>query len=275
MTDIDHFAIRPCVRGCEKQKATDDQPPLLMGALHGHYCDRCYYRTDKALSMAAPIVEHILGLVSGLHSKVNDGSQRLKKDPPLPMNIDAFNDANETYGRLVYWTALFATRLNQAPPAPAARAWRTDNNRIVGLPADVAPAAARNAVRLMAAWLENRLEAICNLPRTDDTNYFHDEIKDLYRINARYPREDQPEYVPVWCWVDTLGDGTECKARVYKVPPQRAGDDEQIRCENGHAFHFDEFDRMASAFRQVHKEQARELTKAARTQARLNRKYAS
>jgi hypothetical protein len=252
MTDIDHFAIRPCVRGCQKQKATDDQPALFMGALHGHYCDRCYWRTHRALGIAAALTEHILGQVSGIQAKADDGSQKLKKHPPLPLNVEAFNDANEIYSRLVYWTAVFATRLNQAPPAPAARAWRTEGNRVVGLPNDVAPAAARNAVRLMATWLEQRLDAICALPGTDDVDYFHDELKDIYRTNARWPQEDQPRFAKEQC------PDESCKGRIAIYPPQFAGDDQRIICEKCNRLILPkDYAFMAEVFEQVNRDKKR------------------
>jgi len=264
MTDTDHFAIRPCVRGCIKTPATDDQPALIMGALHGHYCDRCYWRTHRALGIAPGLTEHVLSLVSGIQSKQNDESQKLKKHPPLPMNVEAFNDANEIYSRLVYWTAVFATRLNVAPPAPAARAWRTEGNRVVGLPTDVSPVAARNAVRLMANWIEQRLDNICDLTGTDDVDYFHDEMKDFYRTNARWPQEDQPRYSPAHC------PDIECKGKIAIYPPQFAGDDQKIVCEKCHRHILPkDYEFIARVFEQANQEKVR----AQLVTERLTRKY--
>lgn len=261
-------AVMPCANGCVRKGTEQDDQPLLMGALHGHFCDRCYWRAHYALRRTGNLVGHMITLIGGIQSKGSDGSQKLKGNPPLPLNAEAFNDANETYSRLVYWASLWATRINVQAPGPAARAWRADNNRIVGLPADISSQAAQYATGVMAAWLNIHLEQISATTNTDDVAYFFTEMTEIFRLDAKWPQEDRAEYAPVVCPDD------ECKGQIAIHPPRFAGDDEKIVCEQCHReFDRDGYDHMASVFRQVRAEQAKEFVKAARTQARLARKY--
>lgn len=266
MTDFE--ALKPCTRGCIRKGTEDSDSPSFLAARHGRFCDRCFYHTDRALRMAGALVEHVLGEVAGLRSKNTDGSQRSRSEPPLPFNVGAFNDANEIYSRLVYWVSLWATRLNRQPPSPAAHAWRTDQNRVVGLPNDIQPAAARYAVAIMGLWLSAHLDDIYALPTIGDIEFFQDDMQDVYRIAARWPAEDQAVYAPVRCPDD------DCKGKIAIHPPKFAGDEQQIICEScGRVFQEDDYDRMASVFRQVRKEETKELLKANRVASRLAKKY--
>lgn len=259
----------PCVNRCVRTEDTDT--PQLLRATHGHYCARCYYRTDGAVRRAGTLTEHIVTLVGGIQSKKTDGSQRLKKDPPLPFNVEAFADANEIYSRLVYWCSVWATRLNRPIPVPAARAWRNDKNQVVGLPNDITPQAVRYTVSIMAIWLSTHLDDILNTRVTDDVDYFRSEVDDIYRTAARWPMEDQAQYVPVSCWVTT--EGELCGSKIALYPPKFGGDERMIVCDRGHAFEEDEYDHMASVFRQVRKEQTLEQIKAHKVAERLAKKY--
>jgi len=262
--------IMPCANGCTR-KGTDDNPQHL-AARHGRYCDRCYYSTDGTLRRAGELVQHILSMVGGIQSKVDDGSQRTKKHPPLPFNVEAFNDANEIYSQLVYWTSVWATRLNRPAPGPAARAWRTENNRVVGLPNDIDPKAARYAVSIMGTWLSAHLDLIYATHIVDDIDYFRIAVEEnIYRTLAKWPVEDRAEYVPVTCWV--IHNGEECKAKIAIWPPKFAKDDREIRCDRGDIFTEDDYDNMSAVFRQVRNEQAREIIKAHKTAERLAKKY--
>lgn len=259
----------PCANGCIR-KGTEDNPQPSR-ATHGRYCGRCFITTDGALRRAGALTEHIVEQVGGIPAKSASESQRTKKHPPLPFNVEAFNDANEIYSRLVYWASVWATRLNRPVPTPAARAWRTDNNRIVGLPNDITAQAVRYVVGIMAIWLSAHLDEIYATPTTDDINYFRSEMEDIYRAGAKWPMEDQAQYVPVACWIDESGE--PCTAKIALYPPKWAGDDRMIVCDRGHTFDEDEFDRMSSVFRQVRKEQLQEQIKAHKVATRLAKKY--
>ena len=224
MTQI--IAAFPCYNECVRVPATEDQPALLMTAVHGdpdkQFCDREFYRVTAALDLAPKVIEHVVSMAAnqwGSDDRV-DGS----REAPLPFNVQAFNDANETYRRLVYWGRVWADRLNAQAPGPAMRSWRNRSGEIVGLPANISASGARYASGVLATWLTLRLEDVFG-QQPDDVLYFHDELKDVFRVNARWPQESRPEFSQMPCPDDS------CKGRIAVYPPQEFGDDQMIKCE--------------------------------------------
>ena len=129
----------------------------------------------------------------------------------------------------------------------------------------------------MGTWLSVHLDDIYALTCWDDIDYFRAEMRDLDRLQAKWPMEDKPQYLPVPCWVQVQsvsGELEECKAKIVKHPPRFAGDDPKIVCDYGHVFSIDDFDRMQSAFRQVRDEELKARVKAAKVATRLTKKHA-
>lgn len=248
----------PCVNGCTR--TGDDGQPQPLLATFGRYCARCFHRTDEALLTAGILARHLVENISARSAAENDGSKRTKKAPPLPLNVAAFDDANEIYSSLVYWSSVWATRLNRQMPGPARRAWRNDHNTIIGLPADITPTAAHQAVGTIAKWLSINLPDMFRHPFTADIDEFRAAAEDVYRIMARWPMEEHPRYVPlIQCWIPV--EDQVCNNRIKVFPPKFAGADRIIRCDYGHVFPEDEYDRMSGLFRQIRKDQAAVATK--------------
>lgn len=282
----------PCINGCTKTVAPAEEGgdpqkrPLL--AVYGRYCRRCFHRTDDALLTAGTLTNHIVEHIGGLHAKVRDADEpliRSKARSTITADDRAMDDANQMYRALVYWASVWATRLNRLIPGPARRAWHRNShsvgsrleNSVIGLPADISPTAAHQAVGTIAKWLSLNLSDIFRHPDTADVDEFRAAVDEIYRLRAKWPMEDRPRYVPaISCWVDVEGGG-RCGERIGMFPPKFAGADRLIRCDRGHVFHEDEFDRMSGLFRQVRKEQAKESAaehrKAARVAASLTKKY--
>lgn len=237
----------PCVRGCTFPAPVDGEEPKPRPAKHGNYCNRCYFNTDKALAMIGELVEHILSMVE-TKNRANDGSQKTKGAPPLPLNVEAFNDANETYSRLVYWARMLAEILNLPSPTPARRAWADITGSIRGLPPDIEPATARMQAQAMATWLRNNLERICRLTG-DDIDFFHDEWSDIYRLSAKWPSKAKPRYSPMPCPV------SDCGARLAVYPPDEFGDDETIVCDTGHHFAPDKYEFYIRLYQEIQAEE--------------------
>lgn len=221
----DHFTtIMPCYTGCIIKGTEGSDAPKPMGALHGNFCDREFYATRKALELAPLIVEHVLSLVD---SKGSDGERvDSSRTAPLPLNEQAFNDANNIYQRLVYWARVFATQMGVQAPGPAVHAWRDMKGNIVGLPHNISPGQGRYIVGVMATWLTLHLEAICALSAVDDVEYFHNgagQMRETFTVNARWPQEAKPYYSKVPCPDD--------KGKIAVYPPKNFGDDTMYKCE--------------------------------------------
>jgi hypothetical protein len=237
---------RPCTRGCTFKPSAEGEMPKPRPAKHGNYCNSCYYNTDKALAQLGTLVEHILSMV-GQKGGVDDEAQKLKGQPPLPFNLEAFNDANEMYSRLVYWAGILAGILEIRPPAPALHSWSDLTGSIRGLPAGVKPGTARLQVQAIAEWLRGRLNQICSLAG-DDIDFFHDDWKDVYRLAAKWPTRAKPRYSDMPCPV------SDCGARLAVYPPSEPGEDETIVCNIGHHIASDKYEFYIRFYQEVQAE---------------------
>jgi hypothetical protein len=190
-------------------------------AKHGHFSEGYFRTISAALGKAPGVVEHVMSLVnaSGGGEDRVDGT----KEAPLPMSVQAFADVNEAYALLVYWARAFAATLELAPPDAAVRAWRNDRGTVIGLPAGIGTADTRNMVATMSTWIDNRLEAICGTD-PEDVTAFHDGLRYIFQMDARWPQEAKPRYSDMPC----PDDG----GRIALYPPREFGDSERISCDN-------------------------------------------
>lgn len=235
-----------------------DGEPLL--AEHGYF-SRHFYRTlAAAIRLAPPVTAHIVSLSTA--SGAAEDKVDVTREAPLPMSQQAFDDANEIYSLLVYWTTVFADQLHVQAPGPAAHAWRNRSGVIIGLPANISPDQGRYLVGVMATWLNIHLDQICHLT-IDDVLDFREALKTVFQADARWPRKARQRYADLPC--------PSCKGRIAVWPPQEVGDDERIICEScGRWFEPKDYEFLIGVFKQQRQEQQR----ADRASRHLNRKYA-
>lgn len=256
-------AVKPCFNECVRRGTEKDDQPKLMGALHGNFCDKEWFAMKRALEDVAEIVEHALSLID--HKARSEDKVDGSREAPMPMNVTAFNDANELYQRLVYWTMHWSKLLRRQAPGPAVRAWRSRVGFVVGLPVDVAPADARYASSVMSTWLLAHLEDICWQTPMDDVLYFHDELRDVFRVSARWPSKMKPRFAKIPC-------PNECQGRIAVYPPEDFKDDMRIVCNKcGRVFGEDEFEHEIQMFKQIQEE----TDKARKVMGRLTDKYSA
>jgi hypothetical protein len=116
----------------------------------------------------------------------------------------------------------------------------------------------------MSIWLDAHLEDIFWQNPADDVLYFHDELKDIYRVAARWPSAMAARYAKIPCPQDG--------SRLVIHPPEELGDNTSIACElSQHTFTEDEFEDAIRAF----KVQQDAEHKAAKVAERLAKKYAA
>jgi hypothetical protein len=250
---------KPCHNGCIRKGTEALDQPKLMGALHGHFCDREFFAVKAALQQAAEVVEHVISIV-GVNASSDDNVQS-SREAPIPFNVGAFNDANEIYQRLVYWANHWADALRRQAPGAAKRAWKSQKGFIVGLPSDADPADARYAVSTMSIWLQAHLEDIMWQTPPDDVLYFHDEMADVFRVAARYPFKMKARFAKIPC----PHDGS----RIAVYPPTDAGTEMRIVCDRGHIYDEDRFEFYVREFGVIQDQKI----KADATRARLEKKY--
>lgn len=261
----DPLIEKPCARGCIRP-GTEDNPRHLP-AKHGRYCGRCYGRINQALIQAPELAGHILGHVTSAGGADSDRIDK-SKDAPLPFNQAAFTDVNELYSVLVYWCGIWADYLDQLTPAPAARSWRRDSGTVTGLPAGMNGEDAAYEVGRMCRWLRDRLDAILSLA-SEDIDEFDSGIRDVWRMNARWPRVDGPKYASVPCPV------LDCGERLAVYPPafgpwtdkdgtDHPGDARRIVCDGGHYHPEEEYEHLLLVLQQGRAQLAREAKRIKR-----------
>jgi len=235
MTTPNPDTLRPCVRGCTRPGTEDD--PQVKPATHGNYCASCHGRIFHALIQAPELAAHILGNVVPAGGQAGDRVDE-SKDAPLPFNQSAFADVNELYRWLAYWCDTWAEYLEIRTPAPAARSWRRQDGTLVGLPPGVDPRVAARDVGLMTRWLCDRLDTILTLA-PEDVDEFDTGIREVWRLNARWPRLEKPRYSNLPC------PATGCDARIAVYPPAEPGAVKAVACDNGHYYPEEEYDELA------------------------------
>lgn len=259
MNNVSEIREKPlCANGCVRKGTENNDRPTPFETAKGNLCIKCFGKMRNALDLAPTVVEHVVSLINTKGGQADDRVDDANAEAPLPFNTQAFNDGNEIYQRLVYWSILWADRLGVQAPGPAVRAWRARNGFVVGLPVDIAPGSARYISGIMASWLRLKLEEICYLT-LDDVNYFADELKDVYRINARWPQEAKPYFSKMPCPDD--------RGRIAVYPPTEFGEDVVYKCDTcGRMFDEAQHEFYSHLFRQT--------VAAPNVRAHLVRKYA-
>jgi|GEM_PF-1977155 len=203
------------------KKGTENDPnPEILPAARGHFSEPFFRRTRFALELAPGLVQHI----ASLRDAAGGGAERVQttKEMPLPFNAQAWDDANEVYKNLVYWSVVFAGMLRLSPPSPARRSWRASDDRVIGLPANISPTDSRYVVGIIGLWLRTQLEPIMHL-RADEVMEFHEQLGDVFRLSARWPQRDRATWSKLPCpW---------CGGRLAVYPPEVLGAERMAVCE--------------------------------------------
>lgn len=76
--------MRACISGCEN-------PEGPIEATRGVICEACYSKLDLALPKVGPVLFHLREVYSMQSRSDADGSQRVRKDPPAPLNLHALD----------------------------------------------------------------------------------------------------------------------------------------------------------------------------------------
>lgn len=267
--------VLTCVRGCVRRGTELDEVPEPMGALHGAFCDRCFYRTRSALRLAPTLAAHVASLVGT--KLVGESAGAVAKDAPLPMNAQAFDDLNELYAILVQFSGLFAARLRESRPLAALQAWRNATGRVIGFPGGVSPWLAERETRVQSEWLDRHLDAIFAETAVSDhyldvVRWFVEEAEYTRTLERRWFQTMKPRWSRMphsdrvtCCWSPERGTFT-----VAVFPPTEQTSHMVIRCVVcEHVWSEDEYEAELLLFDR----EQRALTAGSRLTAHLMRKY--
>lgn len=193
----DFLTVYPCRLGCSR--LDDDGHEVPLPGVHEGYCARCHGAIVAGLTLAAPLIYHLLTMVpSALRSKPRpDGSQRTKAaTAPLPFDVNARDDAERIYRLTV--GARF-------------------------IPYGMADIVVRAAVRERTEAMLARLDGMLAEADVDAVGRLKANMQSIRRTALKWPTEDKP----------TLSPTTLCPLdgeRVLIVPPLEPGADRQFVC---------------------------------------------
>lgn len=216
----------------------NDEHPDWYPASRGFFSEPYFDQMRRALEMAPELIEHVVSMVRV--KTAGDADVQGSKEPPLPFNATAFDDANGIYMQLAYSTDMWAKAMNRDAPKPVLRAWKNEYGQVIGLPGETTPEGARKAAQDMTTWLALNLEAICH-QHAPWVVEMHDELETIFTVAAKWPKEMKPHYSPMPCPTD---GGT-----VAIFPATIFGGTETYACERcGRHFATDEYKAYVYAY---------------------------
>lgn len=161
-------------------------------ANHGYLCDECLGNLRWTLQKAPAALQHLREVYTLRRTAdLEDETRPLKKDPPAPFNLDAFQLAEDMYIALT--GGYIPTQMNHV------EMYTDAYNKCQDIHADLNAAV-------------NKKEIIYLLPL----------IKLLRTALYRYPLEEKPRTTLLPC--------PECDLKTVYIPPRAFEDDLQVKC---------------------------------------------
>ena len=176
--------MRACYAGCENAEGPIE-------ATRGVLCEKCFEGIDKALPQVGEVLYHLREIYSMQTKGDADGAQRIRKDPPAPLNIHALDLTQQ-----IFW-ALFEAqpRSNWEPwdylDIARAEAWRIQKN-------------------LPELANTRRIASLIPLPKL---------VKHALKA---YPTQEKKRVTALPC--------PECNKRTIYTPPEYEGDNLEVIC---------------------------------------------
>lgn len=162
-------------------------------ANNGFLCNSCYSNLRWALQKAPEALEHLREVYVLRPSFDNDGSTKVRRDPPAPFNLDAWQIAEEM------WQSLTG---NYIPVG-----W--NHLKLYGEAVD------------KCQEFHQHLEAVAN---HKEVIYLMPLVKLTRLALHRYPMEEKPRSTLLRC--------PQCSQRTIYQPPVEYGDPLEVKCHN-------------------------------------------
>lgn len=176
--------MRACYAGCQNS----DGP---IEATRGVLCERCFEGIEKALDEVEAVMLHLRDVYSMLPARSEDGSQRVAKDPPAPLNLHALQLTEQiTYAILERY---IGSGLSGAETA-----------EIIG---DEAMKIQKNLLQVANS---RQVVSLLPLPRL------------IRHANQAFPRQERSRVTALPC--------PQCNKRTIYTPPEARGDNLEVVC---------------------------------------------
>ena len=176
--------MRACIKGCEN-------PEGPIEATRGVICENCYTSLEKALTEVGPIIFHLREVYAMQSKGDQDGSQKVRRNPPAPLNLHALDLTLQ-----IFW-ALF-----EAQPTSNWEPW------------DYLEIAEEEAQRIQKHLpeLANTRRIVSLLPLA----------KLLKHSLQAFPMQESSRVTALPC--------PQCNKRTIYTPPQHQGDNLEVVC---------------------------------------------
>lgn len=176
--------MRACIKGCEN-------PEGPIEATRGVICENCYSSLEKALTEVGPIIFHLREVYAMQSKGDQDGSQKVRRNPPAPLNLHALDLTLQ-----IFW-ALF-----EAQPTSNWEPW------------DYLEIAEEEAQRIQKHLpeLANTRRIVSLLPLA----------KLLKHSLQAFPMQESSRVTALPC--------PQCNKRTIYTPPQHQGDNLEVVC---------------------------------------------
>lgn len=182
--------MRPCINECKINPKSEI--PEYREATRGLLCETCYSELRDALSLAPEIVYHLRSIYGALSGHSTDGSQKVKREPPAPLNLSAFELSENIYRTLVG---------NKIP--------------MKSTPVSVAAAVSEKTNQSLSVY-----DVIVNLDSVKEMSRVIKMIKTARKV---YPLHEEIRKTAMPC--------PECNLLTVYTPPQHLGDVLKVSCE--------------------------------------------
>lgn len=176
--------MRACIAGCENSEGPIE-------ATRGAICERCYEELEKALPKVGAVLFHLREVYVMHNRPDSDGAQRVRRDPPAPLNLHALDLTHQ-----IFW-GLF-----EAQPSINWEPWDY---------LEIADAEANRILHHLPS-LANTRRILSLLPLA----------KLLKHTLAAYPMQESSRVTALPC--------PQCNKRTIYQPPRKLGDNLEVVC---------------------------------------------
>jgi predicted RNA-binding Zn-ribbon protein involved in translation (DUF1610 family) len=176
--------VRACVKGCQTEEGPAE-------ATRGLVCEKCYQGIEEALPKVPDTLAHLREIYAMPQRQDTDGSQRIRKDPPAPLNLHALDLTHQ-----IFW-ALF-----ESSPRADWEPW--DFLEIAGAESD------RILKHLPGIANSNKIRSLLPLPHL------------VRHAEGSFPTQERQRKTALPC--------PQCNKRTIYQPPQHYEDNLEVVC---------------------------------------------
>lgn len=190
---------RVCINDCmaghrpECEETETHRSCLPREATRGLLCEKCFDSLREALLDAPDIIFHLRNIFGSLSSPSNDGSQKVRREPPAPINLSAF-ELSESIFELIVGSKI---RIQDRPTKVSAK---------VALAAD------------------EKLTMFEIFVNQTDVKQIMPLVKMVKAAKRIFPTEEKEQMTAMPC--------PECDLRTIYSPPKNFGDSMRVSCSS-------------------------------------------